>query len=84
MMYVRRLTNTLSIFENNFSFMFMCHVSVLDYTMVLYLGCCPLRRPLSSCRQLRRDVLLWPCWVTNNISLKAERATGLEFILVVF
>ena len=64
--------------------MFMCHVSVLDYTMVLYLGCCPLRRPLSSCRQLRRDVLLWPCWVTNNISLKAERATGLEFILVVF
>ena len=30
------------------------------------------------------SLLQWPCWVTNNISLKAERATGLEFILVVF
>ena len=38
MMNVRRLTNTLSIFENNFSFMLLCLVSVLDYTMVLHLG----------------------------------------------
>ena len=38
MMNVRRLTNTLSIFENNFSFMLLCLVSVLDYTMVWNLG----------------------------------------------
>ena len=38
MMYVRRLTNTLSNLKIIFPFMFKFLVSVLDYTMVLHLG----------------------------------------------